>query len=370
MNRSLCSVSFWISAIIAPTSLLFFIGCGGSENESRTEFVGFSDFSRFAQYENGNSQEIILLSPEITTSIPWNELIVSWNTGAPPGTYLKFEARAIFSERSTEFYTMGLWSEDTNQFPRESVEGQVDSDGVVWTDTLRLNALSYKAQLRITLASSGGNTKNNLKFLGVSFSNTKLRMSSQASRLTAGHELKVIERSQNVYPRGSVLCSPTSMSMVLHYWSEQLNRPELDLDVPVIAEAVYDPVLDGTGNWSFNTAFAGQFPGMRAYVTRLNNLTEVEEWTARGVPVVLSVQWHLLKSGRRSSQSGHLVVCTGFTPEGDVIIHDPKTQPGNTRVRQIYKRKNVAKAWWSKSRNAVYLIYPESLNFQEERFVH
>ena len=84
----------------------------------------------------------------------------------------------------------------------------------------------------------------------------------------------------------------------MSFWSRTLNRPELDLDVTEIAKAVYDPVWQGTGNWPFNTAYAGSYPGMRAYVTRLTDLAELEDWIADGLPVALSVCLNRL-SGRK-----------------------------------------------------------------------
>lgn len=246
--------------------LLSFVGCRDN-SEFHTQFsyfVGILDFSGFAPLENETPREVILLSPEIATPILWNELIVSWNVDAPPRTYVKIEARAILADGPTKFYTMGLWSENPNDFPRESVPGQGDSKGNVRTDILALHEPSSKAQLRIILGSSQDDIRPTLKFIGVSFSNTHRQSPPLPdSKSIAGHELNVVERSQDSYPGGFALCSPTSVSMVLNYWSKRLNQPDLDFNVQDIAEAVYDPVIEGTGNWSFNTAFAGRFPGMR-----------------------------------------------------------------------------------------------------------
>jgi hypothetical protein len=147
--------------------------------------------------------------------------------------------------------------------------------------------------------------------------------------------------------------------MVMAYWSVELRRPELDRSVPVVAAAVSDPVYHGTGNWPFNTAYAGGFAGMRAYVTRFNGLPEVEDWIAAGVPVILSTSSYLARDPDTGPDNGHLVVCRGFTSDGDVIANDPGVsvkygQP----ARRIFARQKVVRAW-KKSGNAVYLIYPE-----------
>lgn len=152
--------------------------------------------------------------------------------------------------------------------------------------------------------------------------------------------------------------------MILAKWAAKLSRPELDYEVPVAAQKVNDPNWPGTGNWPFNTAFAGSHAGIRAYVTRFSDITEVEKWVTVGVPVALSVRNGWLK-GRSESGNGHLVVCIGFDERGDVIFNDP----GRSEVRQTYKRDNVIKAW-AASGNTVYLIYPEKHLVPNDRFGH
>ena len=82
--------------------------------------------------------------------------------------------------------------------------------------------------------------------------------------------------------------------MVLRRWSQKLDRPEMFVDVPEVVKAIYDDDFGGTGNWPFNTAFAGSFSGMRAYVTRLSDIHELEQWVVAGIPPVVSVSYDLL----------------------------------------------------------------------------
>jgi hypothetical protein len=205
-----------------------------------------------------------------------------------------------------------------------------------------------------------------LGFLGLCLTDTKAAPPVLASNRAAwGKTIPVPERSQMAYSNGIVLCSPATVSMIMGFWARTLKRPELDPDVPAVAKAVYDPVWQGTGNWPFNTAYAGSYPGMRAYVTRFTDLAELEDWIARGLPVGLSVCLNRLR-GRPGPPSGHLVACVGFTKDGDPIINDPGT---SRNVRKAVPRKNVISAW-ACSKNAVYLIYPEDATLPEDRFGH
>jgi hypothetical protein len=63
-------------------------------------------------------------------------------------------------------------------------------------------------------------------------------------------------------------------------------------------------------------------------------------------------------------------VCVGFTDKGDVVANDPGTSArGSVRARRVYGREKVADAW-KKSKNAVYLIYPEATQIPANRLGH
>jgi hypothetical protein len=271
---------------------------------------------------------------------------------------VKVEASAILPGHETKFYTLGVWSPDNAIFPRTSVRGQKDADGNVDTDTLILTQPAYAARIRVTLGGTN-DALPELKFLGLSFSNTKISpVTRPPNRAAWGKIISTPERSQHGYPNEKGWCSPTSLSMALARWADIMNRPEMKLTVPQVAAAVYDDSFDGTGNWPFNTAFAGSFVDMRSYVTRLDDLSEVEDWIASGIPVILSARWDWLLPGRPPDFSGHLIVCIGFTENGDVVINDPATRlEKGESVRRIYKREDVMHSW-TKSHNAVYLVYP------------
>jgi hypothetical protein len=349
-----------------------FCGCKSvpvSSQSNFSRFVGLENFTNFDRSKN-KSDETVLLSPEIKSAIPWNELIVSWNADAPAGTFLKIEAAAILSGHQTKFYALGNWSPDNKIFPRTSVRGQKDSDGKVDTDTLILRQPASAAQIRVTLGGTN-QTLPALKFLGVSFSNTKIPVAGRApNRAAWGKIIATPEHSQHGYPNEKGWCSPTSLSMVLARYAEILHRPEMNLSVPEVAAKVYDDSFAGTGNWPFNTAFAGSFPGMRSYVTRLDDISEVEDWIAAGIPVVLSSRWDWLLPGRPFDDNGHLIVCIGFTENGDVVINDPATRlDRGESVRHIYKRADVIHSW-TKSHNTVYLVYPETEKIPPNLYSH
>ena len=128
------------------------------------------------------------------------------------------------------------------------------------------------------------------------------------------------------------------------------------MTVPEAAQAVHDPNWPGTGNWPFNTAFAGSFKGMRGYVSQLTDVSELEDWIEAGIPIATSVSYNRLK-GLNKSGSGHLIVCVGFAENGDIEANDPGTKLSN--VRRTFSRDLFRQAW-AESGNTVYIIHPEN----------
>jgi hypothetical protein len=341
------------------------LGSAGASPADQCRFLGFHDLGEFTRTPSSNG--VVMLSPIIKAPIAWNELVASWNVAPETNAVLEIEACGIYPNHKTKFYTLGVWSSDRQA--RRSVRGQRDADGDVKTDTWLTTRAGADVQLRLSW--SGANAFPPIKFIGLSFLDNRVPAETlPPNRAAWGRIITTPERSQNSYPQEEGWCSPTSLSMVLARWSDVLHRPELNLDVPEVVDGIYDNGFHGTGNWPFNTALAGSFEGMRAYVTRFSDISEMEDWIAAGIPVIISAPWHLLSPGRADTGNGHLTVCIGFTETGDVVINDPATnlQKGQ-QVRHIYKRADVITAW-HESRNTVYLIYPETAQIPPDPFGH
>lgn len=361
-----------VQAILPLLILSVITGCKtmpANDHAQYSRFIALTNLSDFASLQTA-SGETVLLSPEMKSPIHWNQLVLSWNAKPVSGTYVRIEARAIQPEHTTKFFTWGQWSPDDKTFSRYSITNQKDADGDVRADTLALNQPAHAVQIKITLGGTNGASPK-LDFLGISFCNTLIQPEPLSPNHAAwGKEIRVIERSQQSYPGGNGWCSPTSLSMSLAYWGSISNRADWNLDAPEVAAGVADHGFKFlTGNWTYNTAFAGGLDGMRAYVTRFSDISEIEDFIAAGIPVIISARYDLLQDGRPDDFSGHLTICRGFTENGDLVINDPWTDLKVESVRHIYKRENVRRAW-ATSRNTVYLIYPKNHLLPTDRFGH
>ena len=350
---------------LAASLLLSTMNQAGAVDSRGNQFFGFKNFSPFTKTSGEKPGEEILTSSEIPAALAFDELVASWNADMPKAASLKIEVRALYNDHATKYYTMGLWSSDPERSPRASVPHQKDDDGDVSTDTLSLTKAAKRFQVRLTLGGTP-DARPRPKFLGICVTDTKARPEIlEPNRKAWGKTLPVPERSQMAYPNGNVICSPTTVSMLISFWSQELKQPELDRDVPEVVKGVYDTQWKGTGNWPFNTAYAGSLPGMRGCVSRFSDVSELEDWIAKGLPVGMSVDYDRLRA-KGPGPNGHLVVCVGFTKEGDPIINDPGT---SRNVRKTFLRKNLIYAW-SYSHNTVYLIYPEKAKLPKDRFGH
>jgi hypothetical protein len=139
--------------------------------------------------------------------------------------------------------------------------------------------------------------------------------------------------------------------MVLAYWGT-------DVTVPEAAAATYDETYGGTGNWTFNTAWAASL-GFEAHVTRLGSLAKVGRWIEAGVPIVISLAWHDgdLPGAPIEASDGHLLVVRGFDEAGDPIVNDPAA-PSDAEVRRVYPREALERLWLASSGGVAYVIHP------------
>lgn len=276
----------------------------------------------------------------------FDELVPSWNAVTPGAGSVTVEVRARTGAEWSRWYSFGTWSSAEG---RSSVNGQKDASGQVMTDTLRLNRKATVYQYRVTLRGAG-TTARLLAFATSDRARQAAGLGSASNRAAWGKVIDVPGRSQMIYPDGGeVWCSPTSVSMIL-------AARGIDVTVPQAAKATYDRAYDGTGNWPFNTAYAGSL-GVRSYVTRLPSLAAAEKFTGAGVPLAVSLGWKKgeLPGAAIPTSSGHLMVLVGFDKAGNPVLNDPAA-PGNDTVRRTYPRAAFERLWLSHSGGLSYVI--------------
>ncbi|MDJ1132429.1 peptidase C39 family protein [Streptomyces iconiensis] len=310
-------------------------------------------------------------SPRHKSAVPAGEIIASWNAHTPGGTWIRTEVQGTYTDgKDTPWYTLGIWTAgDGDDVPRRtSIDDQTDGKSTVYTDTLSIDDLdtglriaSYR--LRLTLYRAPGGTTPKVWLAGAMASAVPDRFEVPASEPGLGKavELKVPRYSQEIhkgqYPEydngGEAWCSPTSSQMIIEFWGRKptpedlawVNPDYADPQVCHAARYTFDYQYEGCGNWPFNAAYASTYKDMRAVVTRLDTLTQAEEFIAAGIPLITSQSF--IKSeldGAGYGTAGHLMTVIGFTKSGDVIANDPAS-PDNPSVRHVYKRRQFENIW-------------------------
>ncbi len=316
----------------------------------------------------------------------FTRLVPSWTAETPAGTWLSIEMqgrRAGGGE--TRWWSFGTWASGDGDVRRSSVAGQSDGDGTVDVDTFRASVPMSAYRMRLVLSRTPASTATpavrRLRAVASDASSFAARPPS-ATALGRRIDLAVPAYSQEIHAGehpeydggGEAWCSPTSTAMVLAFWGtgptgadlEWVGPGHADPQVDAAARWTYDAAYGGTGNWSFNAAYAARF-GLDSFVTQLRSLAEAERFVAAGIPLVASIKvapgaldGFLLPEG----SGGHLLVIRGFTPAGDVIVNDPAA-PSDATVRRVYARTQFENAWLAGSGGTVYVIHPSALPLPE-----
>ncbi len=337
-------------------------------------------YHRHNYYNGGDFYYGTLTSPVHLPKQPITTLIPSWNASTPPGTWLELQVRVRQKEVWSNWYSLGIWAGKNSVITRHSVEEQRDAHGMVATDTFQVNGQPANAyQIRVTLFSVTPGLSPVLWRIysiaskdGVHPAEPFLSSDEKAWGLDLTvpqySQMRAEYSSQTAYGRGDSWCSPASVCMMLAYWAEVLQRPDLLQTLPEAAARVYDATYEGTGNWPFTMAYAAEF-GLRAYVTRMYSFNQVEKWIQAGIPLAISITYEenkLPNSPILSTPAGHLLVVRGFTTNGDVITNDPAAAT-DAAVQIIYNRYDLAQAWLTGSHGLVYIVYPENWPLPESK---
>lgn len=321
------------------------------------------------------------VSPEVHPGHAFTDLVPSWNARTPDGSWIEVEARTSDDGvHWSRWWVLGRWAETDTAIHPTTLRGQSgDGTSVRVEELIASDGTCWQAyQLRVTLLRpDGSDARPSLSLIGavVTAGAPVDPASSRPGGAGHGREVTVPAYSQQIhrgeYPHwdsgGQSWCSPTSTTMVLGTWGLGPTpedyawvEPEYrDRFVDHAARFTFDHAYGGAGNWAFNTAYAA-LHGAEAFVTRLHDLADVEEYVAAGLPLVASVAFEegeLPGAGYRTS--GHLLVVVGFDEHGDVIVNDPAshTIPSNDEVRTVYPRAAFEKVWM-RSRGIVYVIRP------------
>ena len=359
---------------------LFFINTyedfllGNLENLSIDKNIGTgaivlsSNNNKYIEYGIYTSQVINLKT--------FKRLLVSWNCETPKGTWIEVQARAFISyyddnKNSTyewsDWLSFGKWGTHIKRSSKspDSHLAKISTDEFIikgnYTDT------ASKIQIRALLHTENTNITPSIRQFVISYKDNTPRLKS--IEIPSDKIIDVPSYSQYIRDKniGSVICSPTSITMLL-------NRRNENLIVEETAWSCFDYDYEAFGNWLFNVAFASSL-GYESFV-EYGNLKSLKREIYSGYPVAVSVKYtndinnleYPYIENAPITTAGHILVVRGFEKKDGidyVVVNDPAGK-SNESVTRRYKLSEFENAWHRGS-NIMYVIHDKKVEINNNR---
>ena len=359
---------------------LFFINTyedfllGNLENLSIDKNIGTgaivlsSNNNKYIEYGIYTSQVINLKT--------FKRLLVSWNCETPKGTWIEVQARAFISyyddnKNSTyecsDWLSFGKWGTHIKRSSKspDSHLAKISTDEFIikgnYTDT------ASKIQIRALLHTENTNVTPSIRQFIISYKDNTPRI--KGIEIPSNKIIDVPSYSQYIRDKniGSVICSPTSITMLL-------NRRNENLIVEETAWSCFDYDYEAFGNWLFNVAFASSL-GYESFV-EYGNLKSLKREIYSGYPVAVSVKYtndinnleYPYIENAPITTAGHILVVRGFEKKDGidyVVVNDPAGK-SNESVTRRYKLSEFENAWHRGS-NIMYVIHDKKVEINNNR---
>lgn len=289
-------------------------------------------------------------------------MVASWSADTPEGASVEIKVRAYVDlhDQWSGWMSWGKWG---NAIKRGSANTK-DDRAYVDTDILTIRGSdgesASKIQVQAVLRAKEGFDSPVLRDISTTSKNT---LEGQAIPVYYPHpDMELPEKVLLDTPAysqmrrdsaiGSVICSPTSMTMMLND-----RDSSLDLFPEEVALRNFDFIYEGFGNWPYTTAIAGSFGYSAA--CHYGDLDFVRQELAAGRSVALSVRYAsspsgsnpYLENGAANDTSGHLIVIVGYETIDGVdyfISNDAATSPDSACALRKYRADQLDICWNSR----------------------
>lgn len=301
-------------------------------------------------------------SPIVNTQT-FDELVGSWNAITPGKSNVELKIQVRQNNEWSQWFTYGRWG--FGKF-NGSISNQQDDIARMSIDTIKLKnglgADAFKYQIGLTRKTNEDESPL-LKLVAVTMKFKENMIETvDLTEVNWQTDIEVPVHSQMIVPSiGNIICSPTSLTMLLNYYGISYTPSETAAKAKDIGASLY-------GNWSYNVAVAGALD-LEAYVSRLSSIDELKLLIAQGTPVAVSVTVKdssqldglPLRSDGESVMTypgGHLLVVRGFEVIDGIdyiIVNDPAAR-SDDEVHRKYKLDQFVNIW----KNYVYIIKDKS----------
>ena len=297
------------------------------------------------------------VSQVIEFDFPINEIIPSWNITYATGTGFEIYMRVkpADMEWSSWFY---LGSHGTCQDPQKTRLTRQRQYGEVDTDYLLLSTPADSMQYKCIIKSDNGFAPTLTRFsyavanslgdkkLWEKYHDSKIdKIPSEIPRIPAKFRSQITERLDP-----GMICSPTSLSVVLDYYGIHKTTAETAL-------MCFDKEYKIYGTWPRNTQIAYEH-GCESWVHRFQTFGEVAEYLKKGIPVIASIKFfkRTPERGLDIRWTGHLMTICGISPEGNLYCLDSAYSDPNKGIA-TYLKEDIQKVWLDEG-GVAYIVMP------------
>ncbi|MBU4270108.1 C39 family peptidase [Candidatus Dependentiae bacterium] len=295
----------------------------------------------------------------------FTQLILSWNGFRPKTGNFIFYVSVKFDNHWSDWVKIDRWGKISQETYSSTCGRFVNVENVrlEMQKGRKANAFRVKAE-----AVSGADIKD-LKVLYASCSNAKKflpdkRNLNLPSVMIAGIR-RISQWSANHYRRKD-LCSPTSISMILSYYSSKGIFSELTNNMADYVARFAEKVRDGSyldiyGAWPLNMAQVFHESGGNLFsrVQRLNGVKELYSYLVRKIPVAVSVRGKM-RGAFKSYDNGHFIVVVGWDNSKKAFLCLDPAFAVERKMLRAYRLKDFKSAWET-SRRLAYVIVPRFL---------
>jgi hypothetical protein len=288
----------------------------------------------------------------------FTQCMVSWNAFRPESGHftLSIQVRHHKDQRWGSWHKMVSWGKNI-----QSSYFEESDKGVVYHH-VRLEVPHHNRAdaVRVKIETHEGALFEDFRLLSVALSDFTLFSEEPLNVLTdlpTVHVKGVPVYSQMVldHPKKEVICSPTSLSMVVGFVEGK------DVNPCEFAEKSFDKGLQAYGSWPFNVAHAFERcnGSMLFRVIRSNSFADLHVRLQNQLPVVVSVRG-AIKGAPQEYPKGHLLVVVGWDQKSQKILcHDPAWNCLE-KVVVAYDAHSFIRAW-ERSRRLMYVVEPHCM---------
>ncbi len=294
---------------------------------------------------------------ECSNTVPFSELILSWNVLRPAFGSLTFWVNVKYGNNAwSGWQRMAEWGA---RIQRSFIN---KNNPYVHTKHVRVEMQhgSLGRGFKIKVGFNNGADPRGLRALFACLSNLKqFKLVRPPVTLPTTFIRGVPQQSQMVldHPRFRDLCSPTSTSMIVNYFLARLNgsindQPLSDYVVDFASKVHDRGRLNIYGNWQLNVAQAFDAANGDIFfrVERLNGFADLHACLMKKIPVAVSVR--RLRGGATPYQNGHFMVVVGWNQaKQKVLCIDPAFEGKTFRAYRLWDFLQA----WGRSVNLSYI---------------